>query len=81
MLIGRCFQLSANEDYLQRHYMFYSAGRTARIEQPWKRSNLSTYVTTKLMEKGVKEDEIIIWPVSYMDYFYKPFIIGSEPED
>lgn len=39
------------------------------------------FVTTKLMERGVKEDEIIIWPVSYMDYFYKPFIIGSEPEE
>ena len=43
--------------------------------------NFVNFVTTKLMEKGVKEDEIIIWPVSYMDYFYKPFIIGSEPEE
>lgn len=39
------------------------------------------FVKTKLMEKGVKKEEIIIMPVSYVDYYRKPFIIGCEPEE
>lgn len=39
------------------------------------------FVKTKLMEKGVRKEEIIIQPVSYVDYYRKPFIIGSEPEE
>ena len=39
------------------------------------------FVKTKLMEKGVRKEEIIIMPVSYMDYYRKPFVIGCEPEE
>jgi len=39
------------------------------------------YVKTKLMEKGIKEEEIWISPVSYEDYFKKPCILGSAPEE
>lgn len=39
------------------------------------------FVKTKLEEKGVMEEEIIIQPVLYVDYFRKPFIIGCEPEE
>ena len=43
--------------------------------------NFVNYVTTKLMEKGVGEEEIIITPVSYIDYYSKPVIIGKDPEE
>lgn len=43
--------------------------------------NFVNYVTTMLMGKGVKEDEIIISPVSYIDFYSKPVIIGDEPEE
>ena len=39
------------------------------------------FVKQKLMEKGVREEEIIIGPVSYANYYRKPFIIGKEPEE
>lgn len=39
------------------------------------------FVKSKLIERGVWEDEIIIHPVAYMDYYKKPFIIGNEPEE
>lgn len=39
------------------------------------------FVRTKLMEKGIKEEEIFISPVSYMDYFRKPCILGVAPKE
>lgn len=39
------------------------------------------YVASKLMGKGVKREEILISPVSYEDYYRKPFIIGKDPEE
>lgn len=39
------------------------------------------YVKNKLLEKGVREEEILIGPVSYRDYYKKPFVIGKEPEE
>lgn len=40
-----------------------------------------TLVKTKLLERGVREEEIMISPVSYADYYKKPFIIGKDPEE
>ena len=39
------------------------------------------FVKNRFLEKGVKEEEIIIGPVSYHDYYKKPFIIGNDPEE
>lgn len=39
------------------------------------------YVTSRLIERGVKREEIIISPVSYVDYYRKPFILGKAPEE
>ena len=39
------------------------------------------FVKTKLIERGIFEEEIMIKPVSYINYFKKPFIIGKEPEE
>lgn len=39
------------------------------------------YVLSRLMDRGVKREEILISPVSYEDYFRKPFIIGKDPEE
>ena len=39
------------------------------------------FVKTKLIERGVREEEIIVEPVSYANYYKKPFIIGKEPEE
>ena len=39
------------------------------------------YVVSGLMKKGVKREEILISPVSYEDYYRKPFIIGEDPEE
>ena len=48
----------------------------------WIRPNVFiAYVKNKLFERGVREDEILIQPVSYVDYYRKPFIIGHEPEE
>ncbi len=40
-----------------------------------------SFVKAKLMEKGVKEEEIFISPISYSDYFRKPFFIANDPEE
>lgn len=40
-----------------------------------------SFVTEKLLDKGVKEEEIFIRPISYIDYYNKPFIIGKKPEE
>lgn len=40
-----------------------------------------SFITEKLLEKGVKEEEIFIRPISYIDYYKKPFIIGAKPEE
>ncbi len=39
------------------------------------------FVKNRLLDIGVKEKEIIIGSVSYMDYHKKPFIIGKDPEE
>lgn len=39
------------------------------------------FVKNKLAERGVKEEEIIIKPVSYLDYYRKPFIIANDAEE
>lgn len=39
------------------------------------------FVKTRLEERGVKEEEILIRPVSYFDYYSKPFIIANDPEE
>lgn len=39
------------------------------------------FIKNKLMERGVWEKEILISPVSYTDYYRKPFIIGNNPEE
>ena len=39
------------------------------------------YVVSGLMAKGVKREEILIRPVSYWDYYRKPFIIGKDAEE
>ena len=39
------------------------------------------FVKEKLMNLGVKKEEIIINSVSYTDYYKKPFIIGKDPEE
>lgn len=39
------------------------------------------FVKNKLVERGIKEEEIIIKPVSYIDYYKKPFIIANDSEE
>ena len=40
-----------------------------------------SFVVKRLMEKGIREEEIFISPVSYIDYFRKPCILGNAPEE
>lgn len=40
-----------------------------------------SHLKTKLVEMGIKNNEIYIKPICYIDYFRKPFIIGKEPEE